>query len=252
MKDKISIIVPVYNVEKYIGETISSVRSQMYENWELILVTDGCTDQSAAIIEKIQNETGDERIRLIRQPQNMGAARARNRGVEEATGRFIAYLDSDDLWKPDKLLKEIEFMKRVGAGFAFTGYEFADEAGCGTGRVVRVPPALNYRQALRNTTIFTSTVMFDTEKIAKAELVMPQMKSEDTALWWSVLRSGRTAYGLDENLVLYRRSANTLSSNKLEAVRRIWMLYRRAEHLSVLGSMYYFCHWAVRAVGRRM
>lgn len=252
MKDKISIIVPVYNVETYIGETIDSVRSQTYEDWELILVADGCTDQSVAMIEKIQAQTGDERIRLIRQPRNMGAALARNRGVAEATGRFIAYLDSDDLWKPDKLRKEIDFMKRVGAGFAFTGYEFADEAGRGTGRVVQVPSAISYRQALRNTTIFTSTVMFDTRKIARTELVMPQMKSEDTALWWSLLRNGRTAYGLNENLVLYRRSANTLSSNKLEAVRRIWMLYRKAEQLSVLSSMYYFCHWAVRAVGRRM
>lgn len=118
--------------------------------------------------------------------------------------------------------------------------------------MVRVPEKLTYRQALSNTTIFTTTVMFDTEKIGREQLEMPEIKSEDTALWFRVLRSGYTAYGLDENLVKYRRAGKTLSSNKLEAIRRIWNLYRKAEGLGIIVSAYHFCFWAFRAVKRRV
>lgn len=143
-------------------------------------------------------------------------------------------------------------MEQKNAAFAFTGYEFADGNGKGTGKVVHVPETMNYRQALSNTTIFTTTVMFDTRKIAKDLLEMPVIKSEDTALWWKVLRNGYTAYGLDENLVKYRRPRRSLSSNKVEALRRIWNLYRKAEHMGVLSSAWHFCFWAVRAVMRRV
>lgn len=252
MKQTISIIIPVYNVELYIEQTMDSVRSQSYQDWELLLIADGCTDNSEQVIRAYQERTSDKRIHLIRQPGNLGAAQARNRGLKEATGRYIAYLDADDLWKSEKLEKELAFMERQKAAFAFTGYEFADESAKGTGKVVQVPALLNYKQALKNTTIFTTTVMFDTERISKEHLVMPQMKSEDTALWWSILRKGYMAYGLNENLALYRRSGKTLSSNKLEAIRRIWYLYRKAEGLSIPFSMYNFCFWATRAVKRRV
>lgn len=252
MDELISIIVPVYNVEKYIAETIACVEAQTYRAWELLLVEDASADDTASIIERYIEEQKDARIRLIRQPSNMGAARARNRGLEEARGRYIAYLDADDLWAPEKLERELRFMREKEAAFVFTGYEFADEQGRGTGKVVRVPKTLNYRQALSNTTIFTTTVMFDTAEIQKEQLKMPEVKSEDTALWFRVLRSGYTAYGLDENLVLYRRSGHTLSANKLEAIRRIWHLYRRSEGLSLPRSAWHFCFWAVRAVKRRL
>lgn len=252
MDELVSIIVPVYNAEKYIGETIASVTAQTYENWELLLVEDCSSDGSLAAIRRCMEEREDSRIRLLRQPSNIGAAGARNRGLEEARGRYIAYLDADDLWAPKKLEKELCFLRETGAAFAFTGYEFADEQGQGTGKVVHVPRTLCYRQALSNTTIFTTTVMFDTAKIGKEELAMPVIKSEDTALWFRVLRKGYTAYGLDENLVRYRRSGGTLSANKLEAIRRIWHLYRRAEGLSLPRSAWHFCFWAVRAVKRRL
>lgn len=252
MNELVSIIVPVYNVKKYIRETVASVIAQTYTDWELLLVEDGSSDGTVEIIAGLMEAGGDSRIRLIRQPSNMGAARARNRGLMEAGGRYISFLDADDLWVPEKLERELSFLKEKGAAFVFTGYEFADENGKGTGKVVRVPETLNYRQALSNTTIFTTTVMFDTEKISKDKLEMPVIKSEDTALWFRILRSGYIAYGLDENLVRYRRAGRSLSSNKLEALRRIWNLYRVAEGLSLPESAYHFCLWAVRAVKRRI
>lgn len=252
MQPLVSIVTPVYNLEKFITETMDSVRAQSFEAWELLLVEDGSKDESVSVIRKYLEETGDERIRLILQEKNGGAARARNRGVKEARGRYLAYLDGDDLWTADKLKKQVRFMEETGAAFSFTGYEFADENGRGLGKIVRVPSVIDYKEALKNTTIFTSTVMFDLKQIPKEKLEMPLIKSEDTALWWRILREGRLAYGLDENLVRYRRAGKSLSSNKLEAVRRIWNLYRKAEGMGILSSAYHFCFWAVRAVKRRI
>ena len=252
MQPLVSIVTPVYNLEKFITETMDSVRAQSLEAWELLLVEDGSKDESVSVIRKYLEETGDERIRLIIQEKNGGAARARNRGVKEARGRYLAYLDGDDLWTADKLKKQVRFMEETGAAFSFTGYEFADENGRGLGKIVRVPSVIDYKEALKNTTIFTSTVMFDLKQIPKEKLEMPLIKSEDTALWWRILREGRLAYGLDENLVRYRRAGKSLSSNKLEAVRRIWNLYRKAEGMGILSSAYHFCFWAVRAVKRRI
>lgn len=252
MDKMISIVVPVYNAEKYIEETMDSVLAQTYEDWELILVLNGCLDLSEEIIKKYQHKHLDKKIRMIVETQNVGAAIARNIGVNAALGRYVAFVDADDVWMPEKLEKSLLFMEEKDTAFICTGYEFADEYAKGTGKVVHVPAALNYKQALKNTTIFTSTVLFDTKKLPKEKIQMPVIKSEDTALWWKILREGYVAYGLDENLVLYRRPKKSLSSNKLEAIRRIWNLYRRSEGLSIVYSAYNFCFWAVRAVRRRV
>lgn len=248
--EKVSIVVPVYNAEKYLEETVESVRRQTYENWELLLVDDCSSDKSAEVMKRLAER--DARIRPVFQPQNGGAAKARNRGIREAEGGYIAFLDADDIWKPEKLEKELAFLREKDAAFVFSGYEFADEQARGLGKIVRVPERLTYRQALKNTTIFTSTVLLDVERLGKELIQMPDIKSEDTAAWWKILRNGYTAYGLNENLVYYRRSAGTLSANKLEAVKRIWRLYRQAEGLSVWYSFYNFCFYAVRAVLRRI
>ena len=247
----ISIIVPVYNAGAYIRETISMVAAQTYGNWELLLVDDGSEDDSR---EKIREsmESGDARIRLIEKQQNEGAARARNTGIEASKGRYVAFLDADDLWMPDKLEKELAFMKEKQAAFVFTAYEFGDEDAKRTGKVVNVPPSLTYFKALSRTVICTTTVMLDTERTGRELIRMPEVKSEDTATWWKILKNGFTAYGLNEVLAVYRRPARSLSSNKLEAIRRIWNLYRKQEKLSLWYSVYNLFFWAVRATMRRL
>ncbi len=247
----VSIVVPVYNAAKYIENTIDMVCNQTYKDWELILVDDASRDGSADIIEEYIKGQG-KRIRLIRKETNAGAAAARNSGIDASSGRYIAFLDADDVWAVDKLEKQIEFMEKTGAAFSFHSYEFGDERAKPTGKIVHVPETLDFRQALSRTVIFTTTVMFDTEKIDMEIIHMPMVPSEDTATWWRILKSGIVAYGLDENLAIYRRPPKSLSSNKLIALERIWFLYRNIANLSVLESLFYFGGWAVRATLRRL
>ena len=247
----VSIVVPVYNAAKYIKDTIKMVEEQTYKDWELILVDDASRDGSADVIEEVI-KSRKKRIRLIRKEVNAGAAEARNTGIDASSGRYIAFLDADDVWKSDKLEKQIAFMERTGAAFSFHAYEFGDEQARPTGKIVHVPKTLNFKQALSRTIIFTTTVMFDTEKIDMEIIHMPQVPSEDTATWWRILKSGFVAYGLDENLAIYRRPPKSLSSNKIEALRRIWFLYRNIAGLSVAESLFYFGGWAVRATVRRL
>jgi teichuronic acid biosynthesis glycosyltransferase TuaG len=247
----VSIVVPVYNASNYIEKTIEMVCRQTYKDWELILVDDASRDESAQVIENYIKNQG-KRIRLIRKKVNQGAAEARNTGIDASSGRFIAFLDADDVWDPEKLEKQVAYMERTGAAFCFHAYEFGDENANPTGKIVHVPEKLKYKQALSRTIIFTTTVMFDTEKIDMEIIHMPNVPSEDTATWWRILKSGYEAYGLDENLAIYRRPARSLSSNKLEAIRRIWFLYRNIAGLSVAKSLFYFGGWAVRATLRRL
>lgn len=246
----ISIIVPVYNASRFLSETIETVQKQTYTDWELLLVDDCSKDDSVKIAREYA--VNDTRVRSIVQEYNQGAAQARNRGVKEARGRYICYLDADDIWESDKLQKQIKYVQDNNIGFCFTGYEFADENAVGLGKIVKVPETIDYNQALKNTTIFTSTVMFDRTIIEDEDICMPQIASEDTATWWKVLKKYGKGYGLDLNLVRYRRTANTLSSNKFEAIKRIWNLYRKYAGLSFIKSAYCMCLWALRAVFRRI
>ena len=247
----VSIVVPVYNAADYIENTIKMVFEQTYTDWELILVDDNSSDGSVSVIERIMGES-DRDIKLFKLTYDAGAAQARNTGIDHSAGRYIAFLDADDVWKKDKLEKQIAFMESTGAAFSFHSYEFGDENANPTGKVVHAPKTLNYRQALSRTVIFTTTVMFDTEKIDMEIIHMPQVPSEDTATWWRILKYGYTAHGLDENLAIYRRPKKSLSSNKIKAVSRIWFLYRNIADLSVLESLFYFGGCAVRATLRRL
>ena len=273
MNELVSIVVPVYQAASYLADAIRMVREQTFTKWELILVDDCSRDGSADVarqaleefshpvntpvkegistVEKYLSGEG-QGICLIVKTRNEGAAQARNTGIRKASGRYLAFLDADDVWRKDKLEREMAFLAQKQAGFVFTAYEFGDEAAQPTGKVVHVPDRLTYKKALSRTVIFTTTVLFDREKIPQELLQMPDVPSEDTAMWWQILRAGYTAYGLDEVLAVYRRPEKSLSSNKWKAIQRIWNLYRRQEKLSVAASAYYFIFWAFRATVRRI
>lgn len=250
MSRLVSIVIPVHNAEKFISDTVASVRSQTHTEWELILVDDGSSDGSLELIKEYESKY--ENIRVVHLEKSQGAANARNAGNKVAKGRYLCFLDADDLWDPEKLERQIRFMDEQDAAFSYTNYEFADEDGVGIKKIVSVPESLTYKQALRNTTIFTSTVMFDLDKLPRELTMMPNVPSEDTATWWQVLRNGYKAYGLKRSLTIYRRSGHTLSSNKLEAIKRAWNLYRNVEKLSLFKSCICFTCYAFHAVWRRL
>ena len=258
-QELVSIIVPVYNAEKFLNDTISTVQNQTYSNWELLFIDDKSKDDSVKIIEAAIKK--DKRIKLYKQAKNGGAALARNRGIEEAAGKYICFLDADDLWKPEKLQKQITFMHNQKCAFSFTGYQFADSKGNAqfadskgnaNGKKVYVPEKMSYKQALKNTTISTITVMFDMSKLNKTDVMMPNVRSEDTATWWKVLKKVDYAYAINEILSYYRRSENTSSSNKLKAIKQTWNLYRRVENFNIIKSSYYFGWYIFNAVRRRI
>jgi len=243
----VSIIIPVYNAERFLDDTMTCVLNQTYKNWEVFLVNDCTKDNSKSVAEKYLSE----KIKWIDMEKNGGPALARNKGISLANGKYLCYLDADDLWDNEKLEKQVKFMKEKKCAFSFTGYEFADSNGKPNGKKVHVPEKINYKQALKNTTIWTTTVMFDLDLLTKEDIYMPNVKSEDTASWWKILKKVDYAYGLNEILSFYRRTEGTLSSNKIEAIKRIWNLYRNEEHLGLFTSCYNFVGYAIKAVLRR-
>jgi teichuronic acid biosynthesis glycosyltransferase TuaG len=184
---------------------------------------------------------------------NVGAGPSRNRGIQQAKGKYLALLDCDDLWEREKLQKQIDFMQHNKSSFSFTGYEFANAFGIPNGKKVYIPATLNYKQALRNTTIWTSTVMFDLGKLTKDDIYMPDVRrGQDTATWWKVLKKIDHADGLNEILSYYRRTNESLSANKIKALKRTWNLYRNVEKLGVFKSIYNFTGYGINALKRRM
>jgi teichuronic acid biosynthesis glycosyltransferase TuaG len=246
----VSIVVPVYNAARFMDDTIHTVLNQTYQNWELLLVDDCSSDDSVQIIKKYLKK--DKRIKLFKLSENSGAAIARNTGIDNAKGRYLAFLDADDLWVKNKLELQVAFMQEKNAAFSFTGYEFADENGRPNGKKVHVPKTITYKQALKNTTIWTSTVMLDMQVLNKPTIYMPDIGSEDTATWWKILKQIDHAHGLNNNLSFYRRHGSTLSSNKLKAVKRTWNLYRKRESLGLLHSFINLSYYLLFALYRRV
>lgn len=251
MQDKVSVVTPTWNSEKYIKKTIGSVQKQTYQNWEMIIVDDCSTDHTVEIVEEIAKS--DPRVKIFRQDENGGAAKARTRSMRMATGRFIAYLDADDIWKPEKLDKQVAFMKMKKCGFSCTSYEVIDDDGNPKNKYIHMLPKVDYTGFLTNNLLQTVGIMVDTNIVDKEYLVMPDIRRrQDAATWLQILKAGYECYGLDEILAEYRRTENSLSSNKFKAVKGIWNLYRDIEHLSLPFSCYCFVRYACLAVWKRV
>ena len=249
MNSLVSIITPSYNAEKYIEECVLSVLNQTYQNWELLIVDDFSIDNSREIIVKLSES--DSRIKIIFLESNVGAAAARNIAIAKAKGKYIAFLDSDDLWNEKKLEKQILFMQKKNISFSFTAYQIMSEDGNKLFNVVPAPKKMSYSSYLKNTIIGCLTVVIDVEETGRFE--MPNIKvSEDMALWLLILKRGFSAYGLNEVLSKYRETSDSLSANKINASKFVWFVYRKVEKLSFVYSVYCFVHYIFNAIKKRI
>ncbi len=245
----VSIVMPVYNAEAFVAEAIDSVLAQTYDDWELLVCDDCSTDSSNRIIATYAER--DPRIRLMRLDTNGGAAVARNTALRAARGRYIAFLDCDDLWKPSKLERQLAFMREHCYAFTFTQYETMSQDGQLHGRVLRMPERLSYKQYLANTAIGCLTVMVDRE--LTGDFAMPAIRTrQDMATWLLLLRRVDYAYALQENLSTYRHVSGSISSSKLKAAKQVWRVYRQVEGLGLLRSLYSFVGYAAHAVMKRL
>lgn len=235
----VSIITPAYNCEKYIDECIESVINQTYQNWEMIIVNDKSTDNTRELVEKYA--AIEPRIKLYNKEINEGAAAARNKAIELSKGRFIAFLDSDDAWKPKKLERQILFMLENNYGFTFTAYEIMINKPEGQKKVFHVPKKITYEQYLKNTIIGCLTVVMDKKILGDIKVEAGNL--EDVLTWMKYLKEGNDAYGLDENLARYRRTENSVSSNKFGNAKKYYICLRKRQNLSVIKSIYcQFCY----------
>ncbi len=249
MQEKVSIITPLYNCSEFIEQTITSVINQSYENWEMIIVDDCSTDGGDQIVKNISQS--NDRITFIKNTENLGGAVTRNIAIDHADGKYIAFLDSDDLWHPEKLEKQIQYMESENKSFTFTSYHKVDEKGNTYLGRVNSPKKVSYRGLLKTNVIGCLTAIYDTDQFGKVSMPLIR-KRQDFGLWLKLLKKSEYAYGLDEDLATYRVRTNSISSNKLNTISSIWKLYREVEKLSIVESFYFSLHYSTKGVFRKI
>ena len=228
VKDRVSVITPVYNVERYIEATLESVFAQTYKDIEIVLVDDCSKDRSAELIAKYKKNHSE--IVYFLQPKNMGAGAARNKALELASGQYVAFLDSDDLWMPEKTKKQIALMKRKESPFSYTAIEMIDQKG----------KTIKSKRKLKESVIIDRTVLGDFR--------MPLRRGgQDYATWLSLLRNGTVAYGINEGLVKYRVGSNSLSSNKFKSIKQVWEIQTQDEHINKIFAAFHVGCFAFNA-----
>ena len=248
MSEKIvSIITPTYNCAAFIARTIESVLAQTYQNWEMIIVDDRSQDNTREIVDDYMRR--DSRIKYHLLDVNSGAAVARTTAMRLASGAYMAFLDSDDIWMPDKLERQIKWMQDNGYAFSCTAYEQINEEDVPLGKTVKTIKKTNYNRLLLDCPVGNSTVMYDVEKMGKFE-VPDIRKRNDDALWLQMLKKEEYIWGMPDVLMKYRIRQNSISSNKLKVIKYHWILYREIEHLSVIRSAFHIFWWCVIKVLR--
>ena len=249
----VSVVMPLYNSEAFVVEAVESVLAQSYDKLELIAVDDCSTDASAQILAAYARD--DARVRLLSHEQNRGAAAARNTALEQARGRYIAFLDADDVWLEGKLEEQIRFMAVKQADMCFTAYETIEVDGTHR-NFVKVPERIDYRGFLKNTVTCCHTMMIDLTLVNREWVRFPVHADydypEDMAMWLQLLKRGATAYGLNTVLAKNRKRSRSRSARKLRAVKRTWNQYRRGEGLGVPFAAYCLFWQLFHAVLKRI
>ena len=241
--EKVSVIIPMHNSSKYILKCINSVVNQTYKYLEIILIDDNSEDNTLEIVKRIN----DKRIKLIELKKNVGAARARNKGIELSTGEYICFLDSDDFWVKEKIQKQVDFIKDKIFIYSKYAYYRSNKI-----HIAKVPSSLSYSQLIKNCAIFTSTVMLNMNYLTKEDIYMPNIKrGQDYGAWFKILKKIARAYGIDDVLAYYRVGNKSLSSNKLKAMRRTWRLYKM-EKLPLAKRIVIFICYGFNAIKRRL
>tara|TARA_B110000003_G_C16566456_1_gene502576 strand:+ start:503 stop:1255 length:753 start_codon:yes stop_codon:yes gene_type:complete len=249
MNNIVSIITPSFNSEKFIKSCIKSVINQTYKNWEMLIVDDCSIDNTARFIKEIAEK--DARIKGVYLDKNIGSAAARNIAIQKASGRYIAFLDSDDLWDPEKLEKQISFMKDKSIVFSYSSYHSISEDGSKCFGIIKAPSIIRYNDYLKNTIIGCLTVIIDRYKVGDFE--MPNIRSShDMALWLLIMRRGFDAYGLDESLAKYRIVRASNSALKWRAAKDVWFVYRKIEKLPFFYSIWCFINYSFNAFLKRV
>lgn len=240
----VSIITPSYNSESFIEEMIQAVLKQTYSNWELLITDDCSTDNTWNIIQKYAER--DKRIKVNQLVNNSGPGIARNNSIKHASGRFIAFCDSDDLWEPRKLEVQIQFMLKNNSAFTYGPYKVVDEIGNYKG--THYPPKrVDYFDMLKTCSVGCLTAAYDTEILGK--IYMPSIrKRQDYALWLNILKKIEYAYSYNDTLAVYSARRSSISSNKIAAARYQWKIYRNVENINIIKSMYYMVHYGIRGI----
>lgn len=246
----ISVVMPSYNSENFIKESIGSVQNQTFKNWELIVTDDASMDHTVSILKSFSKN--DSRIKYHVNLKNSGAAVTRNNCLKMVQGRFIAFLDSDDLWYPTKLEEQLAFMKKNKSPISFTSYELVNEKGNSLNQTVKSISSIDYTGYLKNTIIGMSTSMIDTSLVKKEFKFVNIRTRQDCYLWMTLLKRGHIAKGIDKVLGAYRVREGSISANKVKAAKQVWFLYYHLEKLGLSNSVYYFSCYVFNAIKKRI
>jgi glycosyltransferase involved in cell wall biosynthesis len=243
MNTLVSIITPSYNSVKYIAETIQSVQNQTYQNWEMIIVDDGSSDQTESVVLSIiQN---DNRIQFHKLNHNSGPAVARNTGIEKASGDYMTFIDADDIWFPTFIENNIKTIQETGIPFVFSSYKRANEQLEFVYSDFIVPHKVSYTDILKSNSISCLTAFLDIKKLGKKYMPLIR-KRQDMGLWLNYLKVIPFAHGIQETQAIYRIRENSLSRKKSDLIKYQWQFYRQVENLNVFQSAYYMLHWMYR------
>lgn len=238
----VSVIIPAYNAAAYIEATIRSVMAQTHTNWEMLVIDDGSTDATATIVERLAAEDG--RIQWLSNLQNCGVAMTRNRGLNLCKGAYVAFLDSDDLWHPDKLALQVHKAQQEQAALVYTSYAIVDAADQPCKKPYLVPERVDFTSLLKENVIGCSTVLLDSA-VAKQYRFLSDFYHEDYCLWLDILRDGHIAVGCTDVLTHWRLITSSRSFDKKNGARKRWKIYREHLHFSVAKTVRYFIAYAV-------